>query len=89
MGNASKTSHKVFVENNPLLSSSYLLVYRGMEKKPTVGNRANLSFSQAEKIRRLYRYEEITQIQLSKKFKVSQSTISQILRNKTYLGGVA
>lgn len=52
-----------------------------MIKKDT----AKLTQEQAEEIRRRYKYEEVTQAELSKEYGVSQDSISKIVRNKIYV----
>ena len=56
----------------------------GLYKSGIESGRAKLSEEDVKELRRLYYEEAVSQDKLAEKYKLSQSTVSAIVRNKTY-----
>ena len=56
----------------------------GLYKTGVENGRAKLSEEEVKELRRLYYEETVSQDKLAKKYKLSQSTVSAIVRNETY-----
>ncbi len=56
----------------------------GLYKTGIENGRAKLSEEDVKELRRLYYEETVSQDKLAKKYKLSQSTVSAIVRNETY-----
>lgn len=56
----------------------------GLYKTGPASGRAKLSEEDVKELRRLYYEETVSQDKLAKKYKLSQSTVSAIVRKKTY-----
>lgn len=56
----------------------------GLYKTGVESGRAKLSEEEVKELRRLYYEETVSQDKLARKYKLSQSTVSAIVRNETY-----